>query len=114
MDYFKALDEIKKSKGYETALLTTFNFDVGFFERSIVFPLYDNGTRDISVFVDSKELNKSLSGIRACQIGEKYMVHPIEMKGAFHPKLILLLGQSSAKLFIASANLTQTGYSYNN
>ncbi len=114
MDYFKALDEIKKSKGYETALLTTFNFDVGFFESSIVFPLYDNGTRDISVFVDSKELNKSLTGIRNCKIGEKYMVHPIEMKGAFHPKLILLLGQSSAKLFVASANLTQTGYSYNN
>ena len=114
MDSFKALDEIKKSKGYEIALLTTFNFDVGFFERSVVFPLYDNGTRDITVFVDSKELNKAISSIKTCKIGEKYMAHPIEINGAFHPKLILLLGQSSAKLFIASANLTQTGFSYNN
>ena len=114
MENQRLLDEIKDSKGYEIALLTTFNYDVGFFERSILFPLFENGTRDISVFVDSKELNKGIAKVRTCDIGHKYMVYPIEMNGSFHPKVILLLGQNQAKLFVSSANLTQNGYSFNN
>ena len=42
-------------------LLTTFNFELSFFERSILNKLYDNGTRKVSVFADSKEFIKSLT-----------------------------------------------------
>ena len=116
MKTIKIIEELKKTKKYQIALMTTFNFDIDFFERSILNILYDNGTNDISLFVDSKELNKALINTtkERIDLGEKYMIYPVEMKGAFHPKIILLLGVDSARLFVLSANITQSGYSFNN
>lgn len=42
------------------------------------------------------------------------MVSPVRMDGAFHPKLILFLGESGAKLFVSSANITTSGFCSNN
>ena len=106
----KILDVFSNTKNYDIALMTTFNFDVNFFERSILNRLYENNVKKVSLFVDSYELNKALSEIDHTSIGKKYIVNPIEMKEAFHPKLILLLGQASAKLVVASANITVSGY----
>ena len=106
----KILDVFSNTKNYDIALMTTFNFDVSFFERSILNRLYENNVKKVSLFVDSYELNKALSEIDYTSIGKKYVVNPIEMKEAFHPKLILLLGQASAKLVVASANITVSGY----
>ena len=55
-----------------------------------------------------------MSEISNTSIGRKYIVNPIEMKEAFHPKVILLLGQSCAKLVVSSANITVSGYLKNN
>ena len=106
----KILDVFSNTKNYDIALMTTFNFDVSFFERSILNRLYENNVKKVSLFVDSYELNKALSEIDYTSMGKKYVVNPIEMKEAFHPKLILLLGQASAKLVVASANITVSGY----
>lgn len=106
----KILDVFSNTKNYDIALMTTFNFDVSFFERSILNRLYENNVKKVSLFVDSYELNKALSEIDYTSIGKKYIINPIEMKEAFHPKLILLLGQASAKLVVASANITVSGY----
>lgn len=106
----KILDVFSNTKNYDIALMTTFNFDVSFFERSILNRLYENNVKKVSLFVDSYELNKALSEIDYTSIGKKYIVNPIEMTEAFHPKLILLLGQASAKLVVASANITVSGY----
>lgn len=106
----KILDVFSNTKNYDIALMTTFNFDVSFFERSILNRLYENNVKKVSLFVDSYELNRALSEIDYTSIGKKYVVNPIEIKEAFHPKLILLLGQASAKLVVASANITVSGY----
>lgn len=106
----RILDVFSNTKNYDIALMTTFNFDVSFFERSILNRLYENNVKKVSLFVDSYELNKALSEIDYTSIGKKYVVNPIEMNEAFHPKLILLLGQASAKLIVASANITVSGY----
>ncbi len=106
----RILDVFSNTKIYDIALMTTFNFDVSFFERSILNRLYENNVKKVSLFVDSYELNKALSEIDYTSIGKKYVVNPIEMKEAFHPKLILLLGKASAKLVVASANITVSGY----
>lgn len=110
----KILDIFLKSKNYDIALMTTFNFDITFFERSILNRLYENNVKKVSLFVDSYELNKALSEISSTSIGRKYIVNPVEMKEAFHPKVILLLGQSCAKLVVSSANITVSGYLKNN
>ncbi len=106
----KIIDVFSNTKTYDIALMTTFNFDIGFFERAILNRLYENNVKKISLFVDSYELNKTLSESTHTSIGKKYIVNPIEMQKSFHPKIILLLGQASAKLVISSANITVSGY----
>ena len=110
----KIIDEIANSPGYDIALITTFNFDISFFERAILNQLSAQNIKKVTLFVDSNEFTKSVSGITSCSVGRRYMVNPIQMQGAFHPKLILLLGEDKAKLIVGSANLTTAGFSLNN
>lgn len=111
---YSLLEEISKCSGYDYALMTTFNFDIKFFERAILNPLYARGLKKITVFVDDKEFSKSIKSVTNCHMGRKYMVNPIVMDGSFHPKLILLLGKKKARLFVGSANLTTSGLTTNN
>ncbi len=111
---YKLIDEVAHCSGYDIALMTTFNFDIKFFERAILNPLYARGLKKISIFVDAKELAESIKNIDNCHLGRKYMVNPIEMNGSFHPKLVLLLGDKKARLIVGSANLTASGYTTNN
>ena len=108
------LEELKRSSGYDIALMTTFNFEIEFFERIVLNTLFANDIRKVSVFVDSKELSKALQHIEISSIGRKYMVNPMQMQGSFHPKVILLLGEKKAKLFVGSANIKTSGYAINN
>lgn len=111
---YSILDELAKSNGYEIALMTTFNFEIGFFERAILNRLYACDVKKVSLFVDSKELNKALNEVNTCYLGKRYMVTPVEMNGSFHPKVILLLGKKKAKLFVGSSNIKTSGYAINN
>lgn len=106
----RILDVFSSANNYDIALMTTFNFDVSFFEKTILNRLYENNIKKVSLFVDSYELNKALSEVNYTSIGKKYIVNPIEMRESFHPKLILLLGHMSAKLVVSSANITISGY----
>ena len=110
----RLLDHIEKSSGYDIALMTTFNFEIGFFERAIVNRLYEKNVKKISVFIDSKELTKSITEVNACQMGLKYVINPIRLNASFHPKVILLLGKKKAKLIVGSANLKSSGMEINN
>ena len=114
MNSEKILDILEKSKGYDIALLSTFNFEVDFFERSIMNRLINNGIKKISVFVDSQELAKAVNSIYTSSIGKKYAVNPVVMRGSFHPKVILLLAEKKARIIIGSANLKLSGYYINN
>ena len=64
MERLNILDVIKKSRKYDIALLTSFNFEISFFERSVLNKFYDNGIRRVSLFIDSKEFTKSLSDVK--------------------------------------------------
>ena len=116
MRTIRALEEIANTRGFDIALMTTFNLDVDFFERYIAGTLYGNDVKKIALFVDAKELNKAINATwkKSLLMGSRYSVNPVRIDGAFHPKVILLLGQEKAKLFVGSANFTQSGYSTNN
>lgn len=101
-------------KDYKIVLMTTFNFEIEFFERFVLNQLYDNNIRKISLFVDAKELSKSIIKIESSYIGKRYFVTPIEMNSSFHPKVFLLLGDKKARLIVGSANLTRSGLKSNN
>ncbi|MBE5923592.1 MAG: hypothetical protein E7271_03870 [Lachnospiraceae bacterium] len=115
---YSILDELSRCSGYDMALMTTFNFEIGFFERAVLNRLYAKDVKKISVFVDSKELTNALNDFdmehSGCHIGRKYMVNPVQMNGSFHPKVILLLGEKKARLFVGSANIKTSGYAINN
>ncbi len=110
----RILDEISNSKGYSIALLTTFNFEISYFERAVLNTLYDKGIKNIELFVDSDELEKAVSESIDNNLNKKYIASPIRINSAFHPKVVLLLGEDKAKLIVASANIKTSGYTLNN
>ncbi len=114
MERINILEILKKSRKYDIALLTTFNFEISFFEKCILNKLYDNGIRKVSVFVDSKEYNKAIDNIELSYIGKRYYATPVNINSSFHPKIILLLGKNKARLIVGSWNLTTNGYFINN
>ena len=114
MESFDYLKGIRESNNYELALLTTYNFEVGFFESFILNSLFSIGVKKVSVFADGRRLAEALENVRESFIGKRYVVNPIRLDAAFHPKLILLLGQNAAKLYVSSANLTTSGICINN
>ncbi len=108
------LRKIDDSTGFEIALLTTYNFEIPFFEQYILPLLTKNSIKTINLFVDSEQLNQALSRNSSFHLGRKYFVTPIRINGAFHPKVILLIGEKKAKLIISSANIKLSGYMHNN
>lgn len=110
----RILDEISNSRGYSIALLTTFNFEISYFERTILSALYDKGIKNIELFVDADELEKAVSESIDNNLNKKYIANPIRINSAFHPKIVLLLGEEKAKLIVASANIKTSGYTLNN
>lgn len=115
MEKRKSIREaISADSGYEIALMTSFTFDVPFFERAILNPLIYKGVKTISVFADARQFTSALSEIHTSEIGRRYLVVPVEIDGSFHPKVILLLGKDKAKLIVSSANLTTSGHFINN
>lgn len=117
-DRLKLFEEITRSlKGYQMAVFTSFNFEVEFFERAILGRLMDGGARKISLFIDRGEFEKALDCMSGRMpnlgLGSKYVVSPVDLNGAFHPKMVLLLGEKKARLIVASANITTTGYKRN-
>ena len=113
-EYKNILDTISSRKDFDIAMMTTFNFEIDFFERKILNELFANNTRKIEVFVDSKELVKALKVNRSESIFRKYIAVPVEIQSSFHPKVILMLGKEKARLIVSSANIKTFGYLQNN
>lgn len=111
---YSIIEAITKAQGFDIALMTTFNFDIDYFERVIVSQLYEKNVRKISVFVDADELTKAFYEVESCSIGSKYMVNPVRINSAFHPKVFLLLGKDKARLVVGSANIKTSGFAINN
>lgn len=110
----RIVDEISNSKDYSIALLTTFNFEISYFERAVLNALYDKNIKNIELFVDADELEKAVSESIDNNLNKKYIANPIRINSAFHPKVVLLLGEEKAKLVVASANIKTSGYTLNN
>ena len=111
----KTVDILKEigQKKYEIALISTYSFDVDFFEKYIFRKLHQKDIKNVSLFVDSRELNKSLVNSVSSELGTYYNVNPITTNYSFHPKMILLLSNDKAKLIIGSGNCTMSGWFYN-
>jgi len=98
-------------ENYESAILTTFNFDPDFFESTILPILQSKEAGNILVMTDISEYMRTFGSAR--HVGTQYYLEPIQLKGTFHPKIIWLTSGEIGKLIIGSCNITEQGYRKN-
>ena len=97
-------------RGYHTALLTTFSFDPTVFENVPLVAMRSRGCRNIGILADRDMLNRTLSELaEAPRAGTAYHLAKARVSGAFHPKIVLQLGNAEGRLMAGSANLTGAG-----
>ena len=95
---------------FSSAVFATYSLNLRFFEHWIMPLLHRVGARNVIVFVDDTQLGAALDdhGLRA--VGRSYHVVSTRLgPGVFHPKLILLHGESGTRACVSSANLTVDG-----
>ena len=109
MDCINILKECYIKK-YDVAIMTTYNFEIDFFENVMLRKLMGKGGIDyISVYVDNKQISESLEKEKPRFLGSQYLINTVKTNKSFHPKIILLLSKNGAKLIIGSCNLTKNG-----
>ena len=108
------LKEIPSGK-FHSAIFTTFSVNLYYFEQQVLPLLGSKGIHYISVLADSNMLNDQLNAFSILSQKRKrnYALYGMQSDGAFHPKIILLAGESSLLLLIGSGNLTSSGHGKN-
>jgi len=106
------LREFAAIQGFETAVLTTFEFDPVFFERVVLRDLIQSGVRQVIVLVDGPQSANSIEAAhdQLVDLGRRYQLYQVWTKGAFHAKLAIKLSAKSAIVACGSANLTYSGW----
>ena len=108
------LEEISTGR-YDASVITTFSVYFPFYETVILPKLIATGCRHNVLLVDANECAKALEdeASRPRLAGREYALLPIRAGGAFHPKILLLVGPKSGKVFVGSHNLTISGFGQN-
>lgn len=106
------LDTLEKEVGrtWSDALLLTFNFDASFFEGRVLGRLRSLGAR-VGVLADARVWDPD--PITLGNAGRTYLISPVQALGAFHPKLVLLVGEDSALALVGSGNVSLGGWVLN-
>ncbi|WJY19930.1 hypothetical protein QQS45_06905 [Alteriqipengyuania flavescens] len=100
--------------GYHSAFLTTFSFTAQAFEEVPLPKLRGAGCRNVTVLADQSMPNLSLEEFGLPRFaGSLYHLAKVDVPGAFHPKVTLLLGKEKGQLLVGSANLTALGIAGN-
>lgn len=97
------------------ACLSTYQFDLDYFERRLMRCPTLGKARRILVFLDARQWQQRLRfDLPARGLNRRYLVVPVwRSPGVFHPKLNLLLTPSGGKVLCGSNNLTRAGCSSN-
>ncbi len=100
----------------DNAFFLTYNLDLLFFEYMVFDPMYLAGCRNSVVIADPQGYAAALPDMPEVRYaGQRYVITSGRTSpgGAFHPKLALLTSEDRGALFLASANLTRSGYAFN-
>lgn len=109
------LATLRHARGYEAALLTTYNAHLPFFEEVVWRRLRAAGARHIVLLMDAARLADALAEphTRPRHAGSGYTLVPVPMRGAFHPKVLMLVGETKGIMHVGSHNVTLSGYTRN-
>lgn len=102
-----------RSGGYEASLITTFNAYLPFYEDVVLRHLMGSGIRHNVLMMDAGQATLAVDRHPPRSAGRFYTLAPIKVGGAFHPKVILLVGKKKGLLLVGSHNLTLSGFGYN-
>jgi hypothetical protein len=106
------LDELKAG-GYEASIITTFNAYLPFYEDVVLRKLVSSGVRHNVLLMDQAQCQLSFASHPPRLAGRRYTLVPVRSNGAFHPKVILLLGKKKGLLAVGSHNMTLSGFGLN-
>jgi hypothetical protein len=99
---------------YHSCIITCYSFDFLFFEQRVLPMLRRAGMININVFVDAKMYQQQLTNLDGNYIiKQSYSITPIQLNGAFHPKILMGFGKTNGFLAVGSGNLTNSGLSSN-
>ena len=102
-----------RSGDYEASLITTFNAYLPFYEDVVLRHLMGSGIRHNVLMMDAGQATLAVDRHPPRSAGRFYTLAPIKVGGAFHPKVILLVGKKKGLLLVGSHNLTLSGFGYN-
>ena len=106
------LDELRKG-GYEASLIATFNAYLPFYEEVVLRRFVNGGVRHNVLLMDARQYAASLGSHPPRLAGRRYTLLPIQVAGAFHPKLIFLVGKHKGLVVVGSHNMTLAGFGFN-
>ncbi|GAA0621639.1 hypothetical protein GCM10010174_45610 [Kutzneria viridogrisea] len=103
-------EEAHGDRQLEHALFLGFTLDLGFFEAMALGPLRASGAR-VTVVGDAEMSWPDPRAVR--QAGRTYLAGLAQCPGAFHPKLVVLVGQQRCLAAVGSGNITLAGWQNN-
>lgn len=104
-----------RERTFRRALLLTYSFDPVFFEQLVLPDLWAGRASDILVIGDSNQIRAAVrdSMAQILHLGKRYLLASAQHAGAFHPKLLLRLGETEGAVMIGTGNLTSCGWGGN-
>ena len=106
------LDELRTG-GFEASLIATYNAYLPFYEEVVLRRLNNAGVRHNVLLMDAQQYTVSLQNHPPRLAGRRYTLAPIAVPGAFHPKLIFLVGKHKGLVVVGSHNMTLSGFGFN-
>lgn len=103
------------STGYHTSIITSFGVDFDAYESIVLPRLREAGCNNNILIADERMLGYAMTTSMHVPkfAGRRYSVVAAKSRGVFHPKIVLQLGTSSARILVASANITTAGLAGN-
>ena len=101
------------SNEYHSCFITTYSFDLFYFEHNVMRILRSKGIGNITLFIDDTILQNILGTIDSNINSRIYSIVPILTDGCFHPKVYMFFGEKHGLLIVGSGNLTSSGHGKN-
>jgi hypothetical protein len=110
-----SIHEIIRKRRFEASLITTYNAYLPFYEEVVLKRLLTSGCRYNILLMDRGQFAECLQvpSLRPRLAGFAYTLIPVRAPGAFHPKIVLLVGRKNGALLVGSHNVTLSGFGIN-
>jgi hypothetical protein len=111
---FSLLDALAET-GFQSSVIATYCCYFPFYEEVVLRRLLDRGCTNNILMVDAELCAEAFANedTRPRRAGRDYTLVPVDLRGAFHPKLIVALGKAKGALFVGSHNATLAGFGLN-